>query len=91
MAVLTGFFDGTVVAVRPILIKAGVDTFLAVTNNGPNTLHVQVGTLTAALEPANSHAFFVPSGTTVDINAPLSTASLSRLWEWTSPCSKASA
>jgi hypothetical protein len=82
MAILRGFFDGTVIPVQPVLDSAGVDTFLAVSNNGPNVITV-ITSLGShfPIENANSRAFFLPSGTTVSIDGPASTAS----WELAVP------
>jgi hypothetical protein len=81
MAILNGTFDGAVVPIHPILVKAGVDTFLAVTNNGPNEIRVITALGTFPLATGNSEAFFLPSGTVADIDGPLSTAT----WELVVP------
>jgi hypothetical protein len=81
MAVLRGVFDGTVMPVRPILIDAGVNTFLAVTNNGPNPIDVNTGLGSFQIDYANSQAFFLPAGTKTRIGGPGSTAT----WELAVP------
>lgn len=81
MAVLRGVFDGTVAPVRLVLIDAGVDTFLAVTNNGPNPIKVDTALGSFPLEYANSQAFFLPAGTKTYIDGPGSKAT----WELAVP------
>ena len=82
MATLRGAFDGAVIPVQSILEGAGIDTFLVVNNYGPNV--IRVNTMPGAsffVQNANSQAFFLPSGTKVDIDGPACTAS----WELAVP------
>ena len=81
MAILRGFFDGTIVPDQPVLDSAAVDTFLVVSNNGPNVLTVRTLGSFFPIQNASSQAFFLPSGTSVRIDGPASTAS----WELAVP------
>jgi hypothetical protein len=82
MAILRGMFDGTVVPLQPIMDGAGVATFLAVSNNGPNNIIVNTSLGSSyAIPYANSQAFYLPSGTSVHIDGLGSTAS----WELAVP------
>jgi hypothetical protein len=82
MAILRGFFDGTVIPIHSVLEGAGINTFLAVTNNGPNVIQVNTSPGTSYLiQSGNSQAFFLTSGTAVNIHGPGCTAS----WELAVP------
>ena len=81
MAVLKGVFDGTAIPARPILLNAGVDTFLAVTNNGPNPVLVHTALGSFPVERGNTQAFFLPAASKTEIDGPGSKAT----WELAVP------
>ncbi len=83
MAVLTGTIDCTVEPNAIITSLSGpADTFVAVSNNGPVIMHVKVsGFSTEPVVLGNTRLFYVPGGSTVEVEGPGSTGS----WQYVVP------